>query len=719
MLTYQLRRKLNNPRGYDSLSLLEFCVNRLIHIMNNHGENFIEGNDAIKNHSQWANTIFGKGDLENQGYLSQVKDDFRLYFFDFQPAYSWNFERIIREHPNFIINNANAINIASLEGMMQALDDEINASKEDTRRNSYRISEIRWYSEKSNIFVATLDIEDDEEPKLLEDLPITIRIGGLTFNTKVLDFDKVGLILYFQLDYNILNYYGDKFVSSDTSWILGKIKNILCEDEQIVDLENKLISKFIENDVIPVKVENKIEGVHNYYKLDKSQQTAFKHSINHDVSLIWGPPGTGKSYTLRAIIDTLFKQNEKTLVVCIANVAVDSLLLKLVNLIEEQNINLKGGQILRAGYTRNKELLEREYLFPDNEETQKIRERILEITKILQNSQPGKYIELRQEKQILDEKLKDEVNGLIKKAKVIFATASKYFVDSILNTQDYDNLIIDEASMVSIPHFISLALNVNKRIIIAGDFRQLGPVVLSRSAYSFEWLIKDIFEFSGINPGNNKIEHPALCQLLIQRRFHRYICDIINTPFYQNLLETETIINEDEIDQILPYPGRIISYRNLPVGQNKAELTNAGSRKNEYSANEVLKILDQAVNPNYTIGIITPYRAQVRYLYEKIANRDYSKDIRKNIKVGTIHSFQGSEFDIVIIDTVDSYDQRIGKLYLFESGKRLINVAISRAKYKLIICGDLTVFTNGKGHNNIAPPVAYIFQRLIRSQIED
>lgn len=100
---------------------------------------------------------------------------------------------------------------------------------------------------------------------------------------------------------------------------------------------------------------------------------------------------------------------------------------------------------------------------------------------------------------------------------------------------------------------------------------------------------------------------------------------------------------------------------------------------------------------NFSIAIITPYRAQVNRINSLISSSHLSKDIKEKLKVGTIHSFQGSQADMVIIDLVDSKDKPLGKLYQREQGQRLMNVAITRAKSKLVVVGDIDAIIHGGG----------------------
>ena len=169
-----------------------------------------------------------------------------------------------------------------------------------------------------------------------------------------------------------------------------------------------------------------------------------------------------------------------------------------------------------------------------------------------------------------------------------------------------------------------------------------------------------------------------------------------------------------------PFKDQIVVYKELKIG-NRVEFTKKGSRFNKHSASEVLNILDNysTLNMNNTIGIITPYRGQVKLLQDLINERKYSNKFKEILKIGTIHAFQGSECDLIILDTVDSIDENIGKLFRFEMGKRLVNVALSRAKYKLIVCGDLDVFIRGKGYNNIDISLNNIFRTLKNYKINN
>jgi superfamily I DNA and/or RNA helicase len=117
------------------------------------------------------------------------------------------------------------------------------------------------------------------------------------------------------------------------------------------------------------------------------------------------------------------------------------------------------------------------------------------------------------------------------------------------------------------------------------------------------------------------------------------------------------------------------------------------------------------------IGIVTPYRAQVNELNSLITKREWPKLFTEKIKVGTIHSFQGSETDLLIFDLVESKHTKLGRLYMHETGERLVNVAISRAKSKLIIVGDIKAINMNAGSNNVRQKVFKVFENLKRYKV--
>lgn len=228
-------------------------------------------------------------------------------------------------------------------------------------------------------------------------------------------------------------------------------------------------------------------------------------------------------------------------------------------------------------------------------------------------------------------------------------------------------------------------------------------------------LTESVFEMSGVNIRNTG--HPALYQLLSQRRSNEKIVDLINKTFYLGKLIPAAKPNED-ITKSEPFSGRIIALEKVTDGAVK--YTKGGTRQNRIFAESVMNMLDKYSaddNDDFTIGVITPYKGQVSLLWHLMYERKYDEDFIKRIKIGTVHTFQGSECDIIIFDMVDCFQQengkpnKIGRLYSGENGERLLNVAVSRARHKLIIVCDPEYIKNIPG-NTMTPNSQSLFNKL-------
>ena len=167
-----------------------------------------------------------------------------------------------------------------------------------------------------------------------------------------------------------------------------------------------------------------------------------------------------------------------------------------------------------------------------------------------------------------------------------------------------------------------------------------------------------------------------------------------------------------------PFPGKIIALKRVTDGA--VRYTKGGTRQNKVFAENVISILDtlsENKNADFTIGVITPYKGQVSLLRALKKEREYDDHFDSRVKIGTVHTFQGSECDIIIFDMVDcpklesGRENRIGRLYSGNEGERLLNVAVSRAKHKLIVVCDPEYIKNIPG-NKITPNTQSLFYKL-------
>lgn len=289
----------------------------------------------------------------------------------------------------------------------------------------------------------------------------------------------------------------------------------------------------------------------------------------------------------------------------------------------------------------------------------------------------------------LQKNLRDLMKHMIDNAALVLTTVSQVSMEDALWDGGFDTVVADEASMMSAPHILTMALPAKKRLVIAGDFKQLGPIAMSQSKSAYTWLKTDLFKSGGVDDISR--EHPARKMLTTQRRMHEGIARLVNKSWYRNMLRTEVTPESVSACQLSPYPGNSVVFMDI---RNSTVQSSGTSRKNEKTAESVARIARKLLKQKPAkIGIIVPYRAQAKLLREKLEDILESQENREGITIGTIHAYQGSEADVIIWDLVDAANMGVGRLYHKDKeGERLCNVAMSRAKEKLIIVGDEELF---------------------------
>lgn len=676
------------PSNKDSLKLFEYCVRKVVSL------GMIGDTNT---HQVWANYIFNdeKKAFVRSELMSKVKHAYSGYFSeDFK--YKFLEEKIKANFPQFF-----NIKVQSnlFDQMMQALEAECIEQKNPQNRKMYRVSSCLNISTQDgqNVYKAQLVVEDGDDPRFSEGIPFEFQINDMYCDCEVIEYDYANALLFFSTSRLIHLTYNSRIVLDATMNTVALMNHLQQISEQTINKSLPLY-KFISN-----TTKNISHIVHNQYPLyledllckDVSQLKAFHAALDHDITFIWGPPGTGKSYTLSTIIMALYKmKGERTVVCCLSNVAVDQLVNKVVDIIEVHEPEMPRGEFYRAGRTQDEKLVATEFLFPDDAIAQGLRMMIK-----LYNNKIEKYrkknqqysddsIKIKAKLKNAREQLKEHTDFLISQVKVVFSTISNFVLNTRLKGDYFDNLIIDEASMLALPQLIALASKVTKRIILVGDFQQLSPITIAGVP-----MLKDsVFKISGIDI--NHTNHPALHQLLNQRRSNPKLVDVINGSFYANRLKA--VNNKyNPIVARAPYSECVIGM--LCVEDGAVRFTKGGTRQNIANAEAVMNLIDLYSNgeeEEFSIGIISPYAGQVSLLKALFNKREYDIDFQDRIKIGTVHTFQGSESDVIIFDMVDcskfekGNKTYFGKIYEGEQGEQLLNVAISRARHKLIVVCD-------------------------------
>lgn len=660
--------------------------------------------EEFLNHIQLSNLIFNEPDSI---YLKKVTNEFGNYFEYCGSKKRLFLEKVYQEHQWIWTGKKSTNKKFDLYEIVSSVEDEIRQTRIDESTNFVLIKNIFLVTILSgmHIYKADLEIENDKMMSLNEGQQLKlIDRNQLSNNITVLDFNSKDEIISFQSSSFIDSHKAKIQVSN--IYLLYKLKYAVLK----LKPNNHLLWKLILNKPFP----NSIGFNHEIYdlNLDNSQKLCQQNCLEKDISYIWGPPGTGKSHTLARILLNLYNSNESTVVCAIANVAVDGLLEKTIELLKEYQSNkridlLKERKIIRIGYSQSNRIrsipeikFENSILMGITTKLEAIDMKISKIQESNSKEKESKILLLKSQKDSLKRTFDEELKKYISEAKLLFLTSSKFLTLGVLHNIEIDNLVIDEGSMMSIPHLLCMASKVKKRIIISGDFKQLGPIALSNSENAKKWLHKDLFSLLGNE--DQIIVHKSVHMLKYQRRSAAAIAQLINRPFYGGRLHTQNLKSHTTAIHLPPTDGHI-SFVNLPSDEtNRVHYSASRSKYNPLSRKVTLNLVQNIIDSNdsiETIGIITPYRQQVI---------DYRLDLQyidtKSIfvKVGTIHTFQGSECDIIIWDIVDAFNEPIGLLYLRQTGERLVNVAISRAKSKLIIVGPHRIFHECKGGDLIS-----------------
>ena len=436
--------------------------------------------------------------------------------------------------------------------------------------------------------------------------------------------------------------------------------------------------------------------------LNRSQEVAVNNIVAcRDVMIVHGPPGTGKTTTLvEAIYETLNREPQ-VLVCAQSNMAVDWISEKLVD---------RGVPVLRVGNpTRvNDKMLsycyERRFeSHPDYPELWSIRKAIRQLQgldKKHRNSDTvrNRIAKLRHRAEELEVKIDVE---LFNEARVVASTLVGSN-STLLRGKHFATLFVDEAGQ-ALEAATWIAVRKADRVVLAGDHCQLPPTIKCYEA-----------ERSGLS--RTMMERVAMrwpqavTLLCTQYRMHSDIMQFSSQWFYGgNLVAAPEVSDRGILDYDIAmewidttdmeFAERTVSAGNSRLNTLEADFFVAQLERYVQRIG-VQRIIDERID----FGLISPYKAQVKYLRTKIKKSAVLKPIKQQLSINTIDGFQGQERDVVMISLVRSNDDgRIG----FLSDLRRMNVAITRARMKVIIVGDASTLQHHKFYGRLR---AYIEQ---------
>ena len=552
---------------------------------------------------------------------------------------------------------------------------------------------LRWERADKKILAIFIFSKDDSDVRLVigDEMRLSLDSGkweGIGTITRISDSEEVELQITTMKGPTPPQVcgYSVEFVWKPTTFQrMQRGLNLFAARQVDAYILNKILGKHAESPPIKITLPKDLSAP-NLPALNHYQVEGVKKALNSRLMLIQGPPGTGKTVTSATIVYHMVMQKKGQVLICApSNIAVDQLTeklhkcgLKVVRVCAKSREAVSSSIDFLTLHQQVKDLDIPEYA--DLKRYSEKREKIGMLT----SEEEDAFKKLR---------IKAE-NLLLSKAEVISCTCSGSF-DPRLKDFLFRQVLIDEATQATEPECLLPILTGASQVILVGDHCQLGPVVMCKKAASAGYN-RSLFERL-VHLGNIPY------RLHIQYRMHPAIAEFSSITFYEGSLQNGVSINQRTyfgLDFPWPVPNKPLLFYNT-IGPE--ELSASGtSYVNRTEAANVEKIVTQLMKSGVSgtqLGVITPYEGQRAFITAYLQNFGTLGPIHyREIEISSVDSFQGREKDFIILSCVRS-NENLGIGFLQDN--RRLNVALTRAKYGLIICGNAKVLAKQQLWNNL------------------
>ncbi|CBZ51254.1 putative regulator of nonsense transcripts UPF1 [Neospora caninum Liverpool] len=470
-------------------------------------------------------------------------------------------------------------------------------------------------------------------------------------------------------------------------------------------LYHTLMGKQMEHQIIQTPMPLQISAP-NLAPLNPSQMLAIRYALQHPLSLIQGPPGTGKTLTSSTLVYQMVKLSEmgshvhprgtggfnkdggQVLVVAPSNVAVDQL---------AERINRTGLKVIRM-YSKSREGAASS-LTSFCMEHLALHKKVLEL-KTAGSDEMAKYLQLKEQTGELAAADERRLRLLISRAEMeilqtadVICTTCVGAGDNRLQGFRFRQVVIDEAAQATEPECLIPIVLGAKQVVLIGDHCQLGPVVLSKKAAA-AGLATSLFSRL------LALGHRPL-RLKVQYRMHPALSFFPSYFFYEGELQNGVTMTERTYfhrgpgEHRFPWPSEerpMFFYHSTASEEISGSGTSYVNRVEASNIEKIVTFLLKCGLKASQIGVITPYdgqRAHISSLFQR--QTTLGQAAFADLEVASVDAFQGREKDFILLSCVRS-NSNTGIGFLADS--RRLNVAMTRAKYGLIICGNASVLAN-------------------------
>jgi DNA replication ATP-dependent helicase Dna2 len=421
----------------------------------------------------------------------------------------------------------------------------------------------------------------------------------------------------------------------------------------------------------------------------------------NDYTLIQGLPGTGKTSAIAFVVRLLAAHGKRVLITSYTHAAVDNVVRKLMQKgLAQTGVRRLLPALVRVGR-------------PSSSHPGVVPVLASEIATSLEKGQRSNF---QDDADSPESPLPESLRLVMDSARIVGVTALTIPRSALLLGQEFDVVIVDEAGQISQPAIIG-ALMTTKSFVLVGDHKQLPPLVTSEAAEQGGYGISMLMRLADRHPS-------AVAQLTLQYRMHEDICELVNDLVYGGTLKCasdgvrrqkialpsflqlhyqawlQRAVNPDnsvvflDTDKVDNGEQENQDANNTMYPQERlAGRSSGGSIVNDTEATVVRLVVEGLVaaglDPS-SIGVICPFRAQLRKMDDCTTLCARKKD---GLEVSTIDQFQGRDKPTIILSFVRSNVKgRVGRLL---SDVRRLNVALSRAKCKLIMVGSFSTLYSG------------------------